>query len=564
MIYKTKADVLAQLPYYIVKFNVLRDDIEQIDHRIVVYIESNLNLPDNHNFYEILGVFRFIDNFDKYDFKISKVKQFFKFYESMCWPSDAGMQSFPLTAPQAFQFANIFGWYKDDGSRLIQEALLFCPRKYSKTTSIASLAIYDLLFGDNNAQAYVSSNSFAQSSVCFKIISEAVKHLDPMMKSFRRNRQLIYSIMPNRTSFVQCLSSNADTLDGLNASTVILDEYAAATSASVRNVLQSSMGMRKNPLTVVITTASTLLEGPFVSMLEVDKKILRGEVENDSVFPFIFEPDEGDDWTDEAVWSKVQPHMGITVRKSFYDEYLKKAKASADDLVEFKTKLLNIFTLPSTAQWIKPSMISRNLTQVNLSEITTRPMCMVGVDLSVSDDMSAVAYGLYDSINKSFVFKVDYYIPHNTIETHSNKELYQRWIDQGFLKECGDEVIDYEQIARDILNNSKYLNILSIGYDSYKSKDLVNYLKASGVKCLQAVKQVYSTFTAPVESFEMSLAQNKIKIDNNPITQWMFNNVVIDVDKMENKKPIKSTASKKIDGVITILESLFLFMNWKR
>lgn len=246
------------------------------------------------------------------------------------------------------------------------------------------------------------------------------------MKNFKRNREKIYSVMPGKTSFIQCLSSNAATLDGLNASTIILDEYAAATSAAVKNVLQSSMGIRKNPLTVIITTASTLLEGPFSTMLDNDKKILRGEIQNDSIFPFLFQPDEDDDWEDEKVWYKVQPHMGITVRENFYVEEHKKAKTSAEDLVEFKTKLLNLFTPPVTAKWIKPAMIKRNLINFKIENVTTKPICMVGIDLSVSDDMSAVTYGCYDSINKTFAFHTDFYIPEQTILTHTNKELYER------------------------------------------------------------------------------------------------------------------------------------------
>lgn len=45
----------------------------------------------------------------------------------------------------------------------------------------------------------------------------------------------------------------------------------------------------------------------------------------------------------------------------------------------------------------------------------------------------------------------------------------------------------------------------------------------------------------------------------------MFRNVALDTDNMGNSKPIKGFgANSKIDGVITILESLGQFMEWKR
>lgn len=91
---------------------------------------------------------------------------------------------------------------------------------------------------------------------------------------------------------------------------------------------------------------------------------------------------------------------------------------------------------------------------------------MVSFDLSVKDDMSSVAYTVYDSLTHVFATHIDYYLPSQTIENHSNRELYQRWVDQGYLKICGEETIDYTQIAEDIINNSKYVRILQINYDS--------------------------------------------------------------------------------------------------
>jgi phage terminase large subunit-like protein len=44
----------------------------------------------------------------------------------------------------------------------------------------------------------------------------------------------------------------------------------------------------------------------------------------------------------------------------------------------------------------------------------------------------------------------------------------------------------------------------------------------------------------------------------------MIDNVVMEEDNMKNRKPMKKTANKKIDGVITMLMSLGQFVGWKR
>lgn len=559
----TKNEVIDKINTYIIPIEILNE----IDSRLHIYINEVLTNPHKHNKYEILAVFRFLDFLKREDliFKNKEVKKFITFYEILKFPSNKGMQSFKLTPIQVFQFANILGFYKKESDyRLCREALLFVVRKFSKTTSVASLAIYDLLFGDSDAQAYVASNSFAQSKICFDIIKNSIKELDTKFSHFRLNRDIIYNLMPNKTSFVRCLASSADKLDGLNASTVILDEYAQAEDASLRNVLTSSMGVRKNPLTITITTASSKLDTPFTQMLSTYKKVLEGELENDSIFASIFQPDEEDEIGSADTWYKVQPHLGITVNEEFYKNEYQKALNSADDMTEFKCKLLNIFTLPVNTIWINQTVIERNTQHFDFKQLQARPNCMVSVDLSVKDDFSCVCYCLYDSINKRFVFKNFYYIPKQTIENHTNAAMYRQLVADGHLIICGEDVIDYNQIASDIITNAKYLNILQIGYDAYRSKEFINIIKTSGIKCAVPYSQTYSNFTSPVESFELAAYQDRLKFDDNPLNIYCINNVAIDTDKMENKKPIKKLHNSKIDGAICMLMCLGLFNNYKR
>jgi len=560
-----KEKVVKQIPKYLKAFNEDIDYYDSIDERLSEYIDENLSNPERHNVYEILGVIRFLKLSDKYSFNISKFHKFVKFYELLQFPSEMGQMSFKLTPVQIFQFANIYGLCKEDGRRLTRDALLYVPRKFSKTTSVAACAIWDLLFGPADSQSYVASNSFNQAQICFKIISNTLKPLDPKMTTFRRNRDQIYSKLPGRTSFIQCLSSSPDRLDGLNASTIILDEGAAAKDSALKNVLTSSQGVRKEPLIITITTGSTNLEGPFATIdLPNYKKILEGTIEDDTVFASIFEIDEGDDIGDPKVWHKVHPHLGITVTEEFYENAWKKAQRSSDDLIEFKTKLLNLITPEAKVDWISPKVIERNTMSLKLEDITTMPLCMVSIDLSVRDDLSCVSYGLYDSISKTFTFINHYYIPKDTILEHPNSELYMRWAKEGYLHECGTESINYEQIGQDIINAARYVRIIGVNYDSYKNRPLTNYLKAQGIKCLHPYRQVYSAFTSPIEGFQSGIYEDRIKIDSNPINQWCLMNCVIDEDNMGNRKMIKYSANRKIDGAVCIIMNLGAFMEYKR
>ena len=56
----------------------------------------------------------------------------------------------------------------------------------------------------------------------------------------------------------------------------------------------------------------------------------------------------------------------------------------------------------------------------------------------------------------------------------------------------------------------------------------------------------------------------KIMMNNNPINIFCLENCVIDTDNLENKKPIKLSQYRKIDGTITMLMTLGLLYTYER
>lgn len=543
------------------------------DRRIGDYVFSVIDSPEAHNLYELLKIRRFFRMLDKWQWNARRVKKFIKFYEILRFSGTAGRQRYRLTPVQCFQFANIFGMARPDGRRLIRTVYIFVPRKFSKTTSAAALAVYDLLFGDNNAEAYVGANSYDQAKKCFNEVRNIMFDLDPAQKHFRINRESVTFRDRGRDSLVQCLTANSKTKDGLFASLAIIDEYAQARNtanrngADLKNVLTSSMGPRREPLTVIITTASEVIDGPCYNEIEGVKAMLRGELENDTVFADLFMPDVDDDEGDPATWRKVQPHLGVTVQPDFYENEWANAQLSAENMLTFRTKLLNIFTVNEAKTWFTFEKAKEICGDFNIDSVTGHPDCAVAFDLSVHDDFSAVSYTFYSSKSKRFYSHTDYYFPEGALAGHPNAELYRTWHDAGHLKFCKGDRVDVRMIADDILRRSRVLHIIRIVYDQYKSQELVNILASVGGKsALQSFSQTYGSFNLPVESFEMLVYDTppRITLNNNPINIYCLTNCVIDEDRLENKKPLKISQYRKIDGTITLLMTLGALYSFER
>lgn len=607
--------------------------LASIDMRLDSYVREVKEHGDDHNVFEVLAVLKFLRMMRTYIFRAERVKKFVKLYESLKFSGMDGRRSYKLTGVQYFQFASILGfarweavsdganlngldglngdngldaqqgpvgevkrvdakrWKDERGQlweqrRLVREAILFVPRKFSKTTSTAALAVDELLFGDANAQAYTAANSYKQAKICFDEISKILKQLDGKKRYFKATRETIKwkANKFGKESTVECLSGGADTKDGLNASLVVFDEYAQAKyvkdhseGAELLQVLRSSMGTRREPLTMIITTASRVEDGPFAMELENAKRVLTGDYEDDGQFASLFMPDswemDADSMGRDSVWKKCNPHIGVTVQKGFYADQWKKAQRDAEQLIEFKTKLLNVFVSGGVKDWIPIQLAQKLQVDWHPEKVKGKPMAMAAIDLSVADDFSTVVYSAYSDVQKKFYLHGEFWIPEETLEWHQNRELYKIWVAQGWLKVCKGAVIDAADIVENVLAMSKKLRIMQIGYDAYKAQEVVNALAAAvqGLgnrpeDVLKAVPQTYGAFTSPVESFEMAAKMEppRVAMGMNPILPYCFGNCYLDEDRMRNKKPIKRKENLKIDGAIASLMTMWLWNHWER
>lgn len=541
---------------------IARFKLPEIDVRLHEYVTEVAEHPEAHNVFEQLAVARFLTMCGKYGLDIIRLKRFIVFYEALWLPGVKGAQRYKLTPVQVFQFASIYGFWKGK-KRIVREAVLFVPRKFSKTTSAAAFAVWDVIFGDANAEAYIGANSQDQAKKCFDVIRGCFRKLDPTGKYYTVNEQIIKSRRADRSAFAQCLTANARTKDGLNASTVIMDEFSQARDGELLTVLTTSMGARLNPLTVIITTASDVFSGPFYEQLEGYKKLLLGDFEDDSAFAHLFMPDMGDDEADPRTWHKVHPHMGVTVSEEFYfHEYEKAKRAGAGALLAFRTKLLNIYTENQQAAWLGGRLAQSIMEHRPLYGFNGKPPAEVAFDLSVSDDFSAVSLGTYDRATKRYFFHTDYFFPRGALDGHRNEHIYRAWADAGHLILLDGDVIDYQASVKHIIGYGQYFRIHGIGYDRYKSHEVVNALGSMGFKnALREVSQRHGEFMAPVQFFEHAVKTGGAYMNDNPINAYCFANAVVVADGNGNLKPYKRQAHLKIDGLITMLMTARMILN---
>ena len=462
---------------------------------------------------------------------------------------------FKLENWQQFIIANIVGWYwKDGNTRRFTSSYIEVSRKNGKTALAAALCLYYLIAdGEDGAEVDLAANSKEQAKIAFEFCSSFSKQLDPKGKYLKPYRDNVQFALNN--SKLKVFAADDSKLDGFNASFGLIDEYHAAKNSKVRDVIKSSMGMRNNPHLCTITTAGFDKTLPCYKLRSTTIEILNKLKTDDSMFIAIYSLDDKDDWTDKDNWVKCTPNLNITVTSKYIKEQVQSAINNPSEEVGVKTKTLNLWCDVADV-WLPESYIVKASKDIHLENFRDCE-CYIGVDLSATSDLTAVSY-LIEKDN-IYYFKTDYYLPESALVDKPDRETYKLWKQQGLITITTGNVTDYDYITNDIVAASNILNIQKIGYDKWNATQWAIHATEIGLP-LEEYPQTMGNFNRPTKELERLILSGNTVIDNNEITRWCFRNVELKSDYNGNVKPNKGIKSKKIDGVIAIIQALGMYL----
>lgn len=476
-------------------------------------------------------------------------------------------KDFELQEWQKWMIYNIYGWIKkDDDTRLIRQAYLQISRKNGKTSLCAALALYALI-ADNEpgAEVDVVAPSSAQSHIALTAAQNYGTSINKHGILKYRNSDILFD---HTHSKLKVMSSDSKYGDGFNSSTAIIDEFHAFRDSAIFNLITSSMGARTQPLLLLITTAGFDLYSFCKQYRDTCVDILKELKKDDTIAPFIFEMDPEDDWEDPTNWPKCCPALNVTVSEEYMKDQLNKAKNMTSEETQIKTKTFNMWVSSSTV-WIPEEVITNASEKFDIFDIAKNSdiyYAFAGIDLASNYDMTSVSL-LIKTGDDNYYFKTWLFLPESALNDAVNKDKYREWSKQGYLEITSGNVTDYDYILAKIVEVNEKIPITQIAYDSWNSSQFVISCTEQGLP-MKPYSQTLGNFNRPTKELERLLAKGKVHFEYNPIVNWCFSNATLKIDKVNNNvKPIKSGRQKsgvdpgKIDAVITILESLGIYLN---
>lgn len=439
----------------------------------------------------------------------------------------------------------IYDNLKPDGTRYVREAYISVPRKNAKSMNAAALALYHaFLEGEMDGQIYIVASDRSNAKVVFGMLKSMIGQSKVLSRRCRviPSKNEVY--VPATQSTIKAMSSDVENKHGLSPSLVIYDELHTARNRELYDVMKTGMGARRQPLIISITTAGNDTSSFCYEMYRTAKDWLSGVYEDKSFYAYVREVEEDEDWKDPENWKKANPSWGITVKEDFYYTEYKKALKLVSAQNNFRRLNLNQWVQQSK-RWLSLEDWDKN--QIEEMDLTGQP-CYCGLDLSSNEDLTSFVQVF--NVNDKYIIKPHFFLPEETIETHTNRVKYMDWEERGYLQSIPGNIIDHSWVADYILELNKKNPIEAMGYDPYMSTQILITLQSEGINTVQ-YNQNYRGMNAPSKDFERELKQGTIKHFENPVLSWCINNVRIKEDPQGNIRPEKGAGKfAKIDGVV--------------
>jgi phage terminase large subunit-like protein len=485
---------------------------------------------------------------------------------------------FKLQPWQQFVVGSLFGWFKYDREkgdyfRRFRTAYLEIGKGNGKTPLAAAIGIIGLI-ADNEpgAEIYSAATMREQAGICFRDAVNMVKS-SPSLKD--RIAVLTGSLVfHERLSFFRTCSSEHRGLDGKRPHIAIIDELHEHPTAMVVDKMSAGTKGRRQPLIFEITNSGHDRTTVCYHHHEYSLKLLEGLLQNDSWFAYVCQLDpckkclaEGktqpqddcedcDQWTDEAVWPKANPNLGVSITKKYL-------RQQVDEALGMPSKR-NIVLRLNFCVWTESSVVWLPMNRWDecsgavTEEMLRGQTCYGGLDLASTSDIAALALLFPPNDDRPEWAALTYFwCPEEqaAVRTERDRLNYMDWIRQGYIQATEGDVVDYNAIKKKILQLYEQFHIAEIAFDRWNATQITTDLDAEGLTMVP-FGQGFQSMSAPAKALEAIVRDRALLHGGNPVLRWMASNCAVRQDPAGNIKPAKDKSTEKIDGIVALVMAL--------
>ena len=503
-----------------------------------------------------------------FHFDIKQASRVIYFVETFCRQSKGDMgKPIKLELFQKAALQAIFGFVDDEGRRKYNEVLWIMARKNGKSCLLSAIGLY-MMLGDKEGGAEVDcvASKKDQAKIVFDEARNMVSQSPYLAKYIKKRRTDMYS--PYNFGVFQPLSSDSNTLDGLNPHCGIIDELHSIKDRNIYDVVKQGMSARKQPLLFQITTSGMNRETIYDAQYEYAEKVLNGDIADEHFLALIYELDSSNEWTDPDMWVKANPGLGPIKSLKTLTENVEKAK---NDLAFRPTVLTKDFNLKNVSSdtWLTWEQLDNEETFEIEDVVNT--YALGGCDLSATTDLTCATLLIRKRNDEKLYVLQHYFLPQERIDkleaTTTKEAPYKIWADRGLLTLCQGSMVNYADVTAwfQKMRDEYRIDMWRCGYDralaGYWAEEMASVF---GDSVMEKVVQGPITWTAPMKELGAMLSDKMINYNNNPMLKWCLSNTGVKATgTVEAIQPVKIQQNRRIDGMVSLLNAYTIYVKYR-
>lgn len=439
-----------------------------------------------------------------------------------------------------------------------KKILLLIARKNTKSETCSALTLTEGVVGNEGADLVCSSNDDTQASILYDAIDTMRTLIDPDNLDTRKNIKCI-KILPTNSKIFK-LSDRTRNKEGRNIDFAVIDEVHEMLTNVIIKSIEQSQSLKDSPKLIEITTEGFVNDGALDAELKICRAIINKEddgISAERTLPWLYTQDnEQEIWTNERSWEKSNPTLGTVKRWSYLREQVDKAKKSKADRIFVLAKDFN-FKQNSAQAWLNTE--DYKYSAVYDLESFRGALCLGGVDLSETTDMTSAKILLMRKDDRTKYIYQHYWIPESKLESADDKNAgakYREWAKDGNLTICEGNDIDLSLVADWFytLYKDYGIRLYKCGYDVKFSKEFIRRMEEYGFET-EIILQNKITLSNAMKLCESDLKAQYINYNENEIDAWCLGNAAMEIDNVGNVQAVKIAGQpgKRIDGAVTLI-----------
>lgn len=515
---------------------------------------------------------------------------------------------FELTDWLQFCLGSVFGWrHQETGQRRFQTFYIETAKGSGKSPTLAGVGLYCLAFdGEAAAEIYSAAFDKGQASI---ILNDAIR----MAEASEDLRDILnigkYNIAhePSK-SFFRAVSAEHRSKSGPRPHCVLVDELHEHRDGTVVNKMRAGFKFRRQPLLGEITNSGADRTGICWQHHQKSIEVLEGIVADEQWFAYVCQldpcekcfadghrqPREGcpdcDDWTDPAVWPKVNPSLGIILQPEYLQSQVNTSLSLPSE--QALIKRLNFCIWTATHQvWIPVDRWDACKVDTVCDANPQLLSCAAGLDPSSVLDLTAFVVALriddpppapgapdVDTIEIegmdeagqriTYAYRLNFHVelvpffwlPKDTLNLRVQTERipYDVWartpsLEHPYLFATPGPAIDHNAVYDFVVKDAwKRFRIQRLGMDESSGRFLFVKLRDEArlgdkVVSVGQGKKLSEAF----KFIEILIAHRRLRHNGHPVLAWCFANAEPQRDARTGALWIeKPSETKRIDGAV--------------